>query len=203
MKERFVRRFARIVAPLIAISLLCQGCFQPDSPNFSLDVPYTTSRPADDRAIEQWLKARPGVKSASVTRMSGSIAFKVVSAQSPKLKFLMEIMNECERLGYKDRKDYTGSLFDPLQRGTYHQTLWLEFGFLPGDDQELISWLSQVQGVAAPHVSRDGKLIALDYELSHDPSHPAPAMLFSDIMKKCESLGYREQQGYIHAFGRY
>ena len=138
-------------------------------------------------------------RDVSARRLDRQVSFSFRTDAPPAPNLLLELMGECERLGYEKRLYYKGQLFDHSQRGTNHQTIWVEFVTLPDNDEVMARWLSATSGISASRIRRNGRIVAFDYDLASPP----PPFIMGDILNQCRSSGYGGQKGVIEVFGRY
>jgi hypothetical protein len=63
--------------------------------------------PADDRALEAWLRAQPGVRNVAVGREANVlvVTYERAAADPP-----LGLLAECDRLGYTGRGSFTSTM---------------------------------------------------------------------------------------------
>lgn len=169
-------------------------------PRADYEVELTcTSLPADDSQFESWLFDHPGWRHPTVSRYGNKVSIRFADEQPADPKVLWDLVGACDRLGYKVRPPYVGTMTDRSQRGTDWHAFWVQYGQLPPDDTAAAAWLASQTQVSRATAARHGDTVLFQFQLA---SPPPPAIL-AEIVQKCGELGYQEQKGSISAFGKY
>jgi hypothetical protein len=165
---------------------------------YSLDVMYSVV-PASDDALLQWLRDHATWRNARVIRNANRISIQWDTSEPSSPQTMRQVLGECDRLGYRGRIHYMGTMTNRSQRGTSWHTFWVEYAQMPPDDMGITDWLARQPQVGQPHAWRDGQVIVFQFStaLSSSPT------ILADILKACEQFGYRVEAGNLSAFGRY
>ena len=190
----------QLIGALLLMSVFFVGSAVPSSAgvfstlhNLFHSAPNITKLPADDAALEKWLKQHKQIENVKISRPPNrlTINFEINQKQGGQ-GALFDLSKACQDLGYSGRPGglRVSCLTQPKKAQDFRH-FGLSFPRDLENDKAITEWLKSQPAVNKVKVKRDGKLVVFEFE-SIDPPNPT---ILGDILRQCEKNGVRRPNG--------